>query len=329
MKLPKIDPYVLALLATVTLASVFPVRGDVAAWVSTAAKLVVGLLFFLHGAKLSREAVISGITHWRLHLTVLSISFILFPILGLLITLIPEAILPKSMAVGILFLCCLPSTVQASIAFTSIARGNVAAAVCSASASNLLGMVATPALVGLLMHVQGAGLGWAAVQSILLQLLLPFIAGQIVRPWLIGWLQKHSRIIGIVDRGSVMIVVYSAFSAAVAGGVWSRIAIPALIATAVICALLLVAVLLATRAIAQGLKFDKADEITIVFCGSKKSLVTGAPMAAILFAPAAAGLMIIPLMLFHQMQLMACAVIAQKYAARVEPPGVQELAATG
>ncbi len=312
----------MALVATVTLASIFPVRGEVAAWVSTAAKLVVGLLFFLHGAKLSREAVISGVTHWRLHLTVLSISFVLFPILGLLITLIPEAILPRPMAVGILFLCCLPSTVQASIAFTSIARGNVAAAVCSASASNLFGMVATPALVGLLMHVQGAGLGWAAVKSILLQLLLPFIAGQIVRPWLLGWLEKRKKIIGIVDRGSVMIVVYSAFSAAVAGGVWSRIAIPALIATALICALLLVVVLLSTRAIAQGLKFDKADEITIVFCGSKKSLVTGAPMAAILFSPAVAGLMIIPLMLFHQMQLMACAVIAQKYAARTEPAGV-------
>ncbi|MDQ0464031.1 sodium/bile acid cotransporter 7 [Caulobacter ginsengisoli] len=319
MKLPKVDPYVLALLATVTLASIFPVRGETAAYVATAAKLVVGFLFFLHGAKLSREAVISGITHWRLHLTVLSISFVLFPILGLLITLTPEAILPKSMSVGILFLCCLPSTVQASIAFTSIARGNVAAAVCSASASNLFAMVATPALVGLLMHVQGAGLGWEAVQAILVQLLLPFIAGQLLRPWLIGLLQKHSRIIGVVDRGSVLIVVYSAFSAAVAGGVWSRIAIPALIATAVVCAVLLAVVLIATRAIAQGLKFDKADEITIVFCGSKKSLVTGAPMAAILFAPAVAGLMIIPLMLFHQMQLMACAVIAQKYAGRPNP----------
>jgi sodium/bile acid cotransporter 7 len=322
VKLPKIDPYVLALLATVTLASIFPVRGEPAHYVATAAKLVVGLLFFLHGAKLSREAVISGITHWRLHLTVLSISFVLFPILGLATTLIPEAILPRSMGVGILFLCCLPSTVQASIAFTSIARGNVAAAVCSASASNLLGMVATPALVGLLMHVQGAGLGWDAVKAILVQLLVPFVAGQIVRPWLIGWLEKRKRIIGVVDRGSVLIVVYSAFSAAVAGGIWSKIAVPALVVTLLVCAALLAVVLVSARAIAQGLKFDKADEITIVFCGSKKSLVTGAPMAAILFSPAVAGLMIIPLMLFHQMQLMACAVIAQKYAARTEPTGV-------
>ena len=315
------DPFVTALLATVVVASFLPVRDGAAAGLALAAKGVIAMLFFLHGAKLSREAVVAGVTHWRLHLTVLSITFLAFPLLGLAAGLLPEGLLPKSLAMGVLFLACLPSTVQSSIAFTSIARGNIAAAVCSASASNLLGMALTPLLVGLLLHAQGNALSFSAAQSIALQLLAPFIAGQLARRWVAPWLARRARIVGVVDRFSVLLIVYSAFSGAVVAGVWKQVSAFELGVVVAVSAVMLAIVLAGSRRLARALGFSKEDEITIVFCGSKKSLITGAPMAAILFPAATAGLMIIPLMVFHQMQMMACAVIAQRYAARGSSPG--------
>ena len=315
----RIDPYILALLATVALASFLPARGGVAHGVSISADLAVALLFFLHGAKLSREAITAGMTNWKLHLAVLASTFVLFPVLGLLTGFIPQSLLPTPLAMGLLYLCCLPSTVQSSIAFTSIAKGDVAAAVCSASASSLLGMFITPLLVGALMHAHG-GFSFTTLRDIALQLLLPFILGQVVRKWVIGWIDRHKSLVGYVDRGSILLVVYSAFSEAVVRGIWKQVTAPELLVTGVVCAALLLVVLFVTMRTARLMGLSKEEEITVVFCGSKKSLVAGAPMAAILFPPAIAGVMILPLMLFHQIQLMACAYIAQKYAQRLQEP---------
>lgn len=316
MKFLRLDPYILLLLATVTLASCFPVRGEAAEALSLVAKGVIAVLFFLHGTRLSREAVLAGLAHWRLHLTVLAASFVLFPLLGLGAGLLPESILPSPMALGLLFLCCLPSTVQSSISFTAIARGNIAAAVCAASASNLLGMALTPLLVGVLMQTQGVGMTWSVAAAVFTQLLGPFVAGQMARPMVNRWIEPHARLVGVIDRGSILLVIYSAFSSAVVEGVWSRVSVEALVVTGLLCALILVIVLAATVRTARALRFATEDEIAVVFCGSKKSIVTGVPMAAILFPSAIAGVMILPLMLYHQMQLIACSFIAQRYARR-------------
>lgn len=314
----RLDPYMLALLGMVVLASLAPARGVAGDILGPATKAIVALLFFLHGAKLSREAVVAGLSHWRLHLTVLAVSFGLFPLLGLATGLLPETLLPSALAMGMLFLCCLPSTVQSSIAFTALARGNVAAAVCAASASNLLGMAVTPLLVGLTLHVQGDGPGWSAVLDILVQLLLPFIAGQLVRPWVAPLLERRKPLVGLVDRGSILLVVYAAFSRAVLDGVWTRVSVIELAVVAVLCLVLLALVLGFTLWLGRRLGFALEDQIVLVFSGSKKSLVTGAPMAAILFAPAVAGVIIVPLMIYHQLQLLACAWLAQRWAARPE-----------
>jgi sodium/bile acid cotransporter 7 len=310
----KIDSYILLLFGMVVLASILPVRGEAAAIVGWVVKIAIALLFFLHGAKLSREAVVAGLTHWRLHLTILAFTFVLFPVLGLAIS--KSGVLSPTLSIGMLFLCCLPSTVQSSIAFTSIGRGNVAAAVCAASASNLLGIFLTPVLVGLLMQAHGDVGGWGSIRSIIIQLLLPFIAGQLVRPWVGVWIERHKALVGRVDRGSILLVVYSAFSAAVVGGIWKTVSIPELLLLLVACMVLLAAVMAATMFGARALGFSKPDEVAIVFCGSKKSLATGVPMAGILFPGATAGILVLPLMLFHQIQLMACSVLAQRYGAR-------------
>jgi len=318
------DRYVLAILGMVALASVLPVRGVAAGDLALVTKLVIALLFFLHGAKLSREAVVAGITHWRLHLVILAATFALFPLLGLAATRLPAFILPPTLASGVMFLCCLPSTVQSSIAFTSVARGNVAAAVCAASASNLFGIFITPVLVAATLGVRGAGSPLDEAEAIALQLLLPFAAGQVARIWIAGWMRRHSKLVGLVDRGSILLVVYGAFSAAVVQGIWSEVSIVQILLVIGVCGSLLAIVLAITAFASRRLGFDKADEIAIVFCGSKKSLATGVPMAGILFPPASVGLIVLPVMLFHQLQLMACAVIAQRYAAR--PKEAQEAA---
>jgi sodium/bile acid cotransporter 7 len=319
----KVDTYLLLILSMVVAASLLPARGEVATGFNLVTKIAIGLVFFLHGARLSREAVIGGLTHWRLHLVVMASTFALFPLLCLGVAALPAMITPPALAGGIVFLGCLPSTIQSSIGFTVIARGNVAAAVAAASASNLIGIVLTPILVGLLMHQQSA-ISASSAWAIVVQLLLPFVAGQVLRRWIGGWVSAHAKLVQIVDRGSILLVVYTAFSSAVVEGVWNRIGALDLVRLLVICSVLLAAVLAATWFAARALGFSKPDEIAIVFCGSKKSLASGVPMAGVLFPAATAGLALLPLMLFHQIQLMACAVIAQRYANRPEIPADSE-----
>lgn len=322
------DQFTCALIATVILASVLPCRGTAAQVFEVLTDVAIALLFFLHGAKLSREAVVAGATHWRLHLTVLASTFVLFPLLGLLLRPLLAPLVTPDLYLGVLFLCALPSTVQSSIAFTSIARGNVAAAICSASASSLLGIVLTPLLVGLMLESHGqGGMSWDAIGAIVLQLLVPFVAGQVAQRWIGGWVARHRGLIAYVDQGSILLVVYTAFSAAVLQGLWKQVPLPVLGGLLVVNAVLLVVALLVTRYGARALGFDRADEITIVFCGSKKSLASGVPMAKVLFAGHPLGTLVLPIMLFHQIQLMTCAVLARRYAARPQEMRAGEPAA--
>ncbi|MBE1160334.1 bile acid:sodium symporter family protein [Dyella acidiphila] len=311
------DNFTLCLIATVITASLLPCRGSVAHLFDLLTDLAIAMLFFLHGAKLSREAVVSGLTNWRLHLTVLASTFVLFPILGLLLKPVLMPLVTPSLYVGMLFLCTLPSTVQSSIAFTSIARGNVSAAVCAASASSLLGIVITPLLTGLVLQAHGQGaMSWHSVGEIVLQLFVPFVAGQVAQRWIGGWVGRHRPLVGLVDQGSILLVVYTAFSAAVLQGLWKQLPLSVLGGVLIVNAVLLACALLITRYGSRALGFDREDEITIVFCGSKKSLASGVPMANVLFPVHAIGMIVLPLMLFHQMQLMTCAVLARRYAQR-------------
>ncbi|MCB8745693.1 bile acid:sodium symporter [Rhodoferax sp. U2-2l] len=312
------DNFTLALLGSIGLASFLPVRGYAAQgfeWLTTAA---IALLFFLHGAKLSRAAVVAGMSHWRLHVLVFACTFVLFPILGLLLKPLFGTVLTPDLAVGMLFLCTLPATVQSAIAFTAMARGNVAAAVCSASASSLLGVFITPLLVSWLVvsgGVSGTG-NLDAVGRIMLQLLLPFVLGQLLQPWIGYFVRRHASGLKLVDQGSILLVVYTAFSAAVIEGLWQQVPLPTLLSLTVTCCVLLALSLAMTTWASRALGFSKEDEIAIVFCGSKKSLASGVPMAKVLFAAHTVGVMLLPIMLFHQIQLMVCAVLAQRYAKR-------------
>jgi sodium/bile acid cotransporter 7 len=321
------DNFTFALLSVVTLASLLPASGNLAHGFEILTTVAIGLLFFLHGAKLSREAIMNGITHWRLHLLVFGSTFVLFPLLGLALKPLLLPLVTPELYTGVLYLCVLPATVQSAIAFTAMARGNLPAAICSASASTLLGVFITPVLVNLVVLPSGghAASSLGSIGRILLQLMVPFVVGHLLRPLIGKWIHRRAPVLKFVDQGSILLVVYTAFSAAVIEGLWRQVPAHALVGLLVACAVVLGLALGLTTLMARKLGFDTADEITIVFCGSKKSLASGIPMAKVLFASHAVGAIVLPLMLFHQMQLMVCAVLAQRYARRGAGAGASRL----
>ncbi len=313
-----LDPFTLTLVTVVLLASFFPARGEFVPFFEHLTTAAIALLFFMHGAKLSREAIISGGGHWRLHLWVMCSTFIVFPVLGVLFAWWAPINVDPALYTGFIYLCILPATVQSAIAFTSLAGGNVAAAVCSASASSLLGIFISPLLVGLLMNMHGAGGSLEQVGKIMLQLLLPFVLGHLSRPWIGAWVARHKKWISKTDQTSILLVVYSAFSEAVVNGIWHKVGPGSLLFIVAVSIVLLAIVIAINIFVARKCGFNKADEITIVFCGSKKSLANGIPMANILFPTSILGIMVLPLMIFHQIQLMVCAVLARRYKRQAE-----------
>lgn len=317
-----LDPYVLALVAAVALAAVLPCRGSLASALGGAADGAIALLFFLHGGRLSRDVIARGVKHWRLQVVVLVATFALFPLLGLagraLLTLLMPTGLPEPLLAGVVVLSVLPSTVQSSIAFTAIARGNIPAAICCAALSNVVGVFASPLLVAMLLGVGGASGSLGALWKIVGLLLAPFIVGHLSRPVIRGWLERNKGRLGWLDRGAILLIVYIAFSEGVVGGIWRQVPPLAITALVVVAGVLLAAVIATLTAVSRRLRFTKEDEIAIVFCGSKKSLASGLPMAKLLFVGPSVGLTVLPLMLFHQLQLMVCAALARRYARRAD-----------
>ena len=312
-----LDPFLLLLVGMVALASVAPASGEAAIWLGHVTDAAIFLLFFLHGARLPHAAVRDGVLKWRLHLAVLASTYALFPLIGF--ALVKSGLTGAVLATGVLFLTLVPSTVQSSIAFTAMARGDVAAAVVGAAFSNIAGLFLTPLLVALLLSGAGVGMSGEAVSAILFQLLLPFLLGHLLHNRLGGFLQHNRKLTIAVDRGSILLVVYAAFSQAVVMHLWDQLSATDMIRLVALCAAILGAVLAITWVAGKAFGFPREDRIVLRFCGSKKSLASGVPMAGVLFAPAAVGLAILPLMLFHQIQLIACAILARRLAEGDQP----------
>lgn len=310
----RIDWFLTAIIVAAVVASILPARGvgvDVLSWTT---KVMIFVLFFLYGARLHPDEAIKGLRHWKLHLTILAFTFIAFPLLGLALGLLSPTVIPQPLYAGLLYVTLVPSTVQSSINFTSIARGNVAGAIVSASASNLIGVVLTPMLAIALMNTTGnASIRFESILDIVVQILLPFVIGQVSRPWTARWVEGHRKL-KLFDQTTIVLVVYAAFSAGIREGIWSMVGVGDLAVLVVVCAVVLAFVLWLTWAVAKRLGFNREDAIAIQMCGTKKSLATGLPMAIVLFAGQPIGLVMLPLMVFHQMQLMACSWLAARYA---------------
>lgn len=311
-RIKNLDPLIVLIILTVIIAIIAPVRGVFAHNFSLATNIAIGLLFFLYGARLSTHEALEGLKNWKLHLTILAFTFVAFPLIGIALKPL-EMVISSALYLGILYLTLVPSTVQSSVAFTSIAGGNVAGAIVSASASNLIGVIATPVLVMLLMTDNGGiHVDTSVFLKIAIQLLFPFIAGQLCRRWIKDIAANKAT--KIVDRGSIAMVVYSAFSAGMVAGIWSTVSLGEIIFLVAFSIILVGFMLWFTRWSAQKLGFARGDVIAIEFCGTKKSLASGLPMAAVIFGGANLGLLILPLMIFHQVQLMMCSWLASRYA---------------
>lgn len=319
LKLLALDRFTILLFIMVILASFVPVSGQAAEVFSSITTIAIAILFFLHGAKLSREAVVEGLMHWKLHTLVFAFTFALFPIIGLLAKPVLVPLLGQELYWGFLFMCFLPSTVQSSIAFTSVAQGNVAGAVCSASFSNIVGMFITPVLVAffILGQSQHGFDPTSSIMQITLLLLVPFILGQILRPWVFPQMKKMPEIVKFFDQGSILMVVYGAFSSAVVAGLWHQVSLTTLLLLIIACSVLLTVVMLLALFVPRWIGFDKADQKTIFFCGSKKTLASGVPMAQILFIGQPIGMIVLPIMIFHQIQLMVCGIVANMWSKQV------------
>ncbi|MBM3605909.1 MAG: bile acid:sodium symporter [Alphaproteobacteria bacterium] len=311
-----IDSYMLMLLGTVLLGLVLPARGIAAEGLGHVTYWAVALLFFLYGAKLDPASVKAGMLNWRLQGLTFAATFVMFPVLGLGFAAIFGDLLGPQVTLGLLFLAVLPSTVQSSIAFVSIAGGNVPAAICAASMSNLIGVVLTPALVALLLHAGDGQISLDAVLRIGTQILLPFVLGQILRPWIGAFVRNRRTLTLVVDRGAILLIVYSAFSAGTVSGLWAAIPPASLIALIAVVLVLLAIVFGAIAGAGRLFRLPDQDRAVLFFCGSTKSLASGLPIAAALFPPETVGATVLPVLVYHMAQLLICAMIAQRGARR-------------
>lgn len=316
----KPDWFLLGMAGATLLAWKFPEPGGAGGWLhpELLTKVGVALIFFLHGVALSFDALKAGTLRWPLHLVVQSSTFLLFPLLGLGLNVALGERVSADLKLGLFFLCALPSTVSSSVALTAAARGNVAGAVFNATLSSLLGIFLTPLWIAVVLNTRGNSLPIGPVILDLVRwLLLPLALGQMFRPWLGAGVSRHRAAIGRVDRATILVLVYTSFCDSFKEGVWSRIGPGQLCAIVVIAIALFAVVMLSVGYVAKRLKFSVADKIAAMFCGSKKTLASGVPMAKLIFgAHPALGLILLPIMIYHPLQLIICGVLAERWAKR-------------
>lgn len=311
-----VDPFVVALVSVMVVGLVVPVGPDAQRAVDLVADVAVTVLFLVYGMRLSTREVWAGLRNVRLQGGILAATYVVFPVVGLLVAWAVRPVIGEALAVGVLYLSLLPSTVQSSVAFTSVARGNIAGAICGATVSNVVGMVLTPLLVLWFLAADGAGGGLGGLRSVLLQLLVPFVVGQVLQPVVGDWVRARRWLTLSVDRGTILVVVFGAVAAATSAGVWAGISGWTIAALLGVSALILAAMLTATWWGGAALGLAAPDRTALLMCGSKKSLATGLPMANVLFPVAVAGTVAVPVIVFHQLQLVVCAVIARRLALR-------------
>ncbi len=316
----KLDWFMWGMAGAVALAWLYPDAGASGGWMHPEVlnKLGIAVIFFLHGASLPLAALRAGTLQWRVHLVIQLCTFLLFPLVGLVIWAATSPWLSADLRLGYFYLCVLPSTVSSSVALTAAARGNVPVAVFNATLSSLLGIFLTPLWLGLVLKAGSHALPLAdVVWDLVKWLLAPFVLGQVARPLIGALVGKHKARIGKVDRATILVLVYTSFADSFQNGVWSSHGWGTVALTVAGAGAIFFAVLATVRAICRGLHFPMEDSIAAMFCGSKKTLASGVPMAQIIFAGhPGVGLILLPIMIYHPLQLILCGWLAGRWSAR-------------
>jgi len=278
----------------------------------------VFVVFFLHGVNLSSEQIRHGLKNWRLHIMVQAFTFVVFPVIWLICDKAFGAYIPALLMLGFLYLCALPSTISSSVALTGSAGGNVPAAILNASMSSVFGIFMTPWLVSLVIGTGSGGIDLGpTLLKLSLMLLLPLVLGQLVRPLIGKFFAKHKKYTNLIDKIVILLLVYAAFCNSMVSGLWQTQGNAVIAMAFVGSGVLLAVILLLTTGTARALKFNHADKVAAVFCATKKSLAAGAPMAALIFGNnPGLGLILLPIMIYHPLQLIVCSVMAENYANR-------------
>jgi sodium/bile acid cotransporter 7 len=316
------DWFLCGMLLAVVLAWLFPHFGATggAMHAGLVTNIGVFVVFFLHGINLSSEQIRHGLKNWRLHIMVQAFTFVVFPLLWLASDKAFGAFIPATLMLGFLYLAALPSTISSSVALTGSAGGNVPAAILNASLSSVLGIFITPFLCAL---VVGEGSGGIDLGETLLDLcgmlLLPLVLGQLLRPLFGKFFGRHKRYTNLIDKAVILLLVYAAFCNSMVSGLWQQQGLSVLAIAFGGSAVLLALILLLTTRTAKALDFNHADKVAAVFCASKKSLAAGAPMAALIFGSnPGLGLILLPIMIYHPLQLIVCSIMAESYANRLK-----------
>lgn len=310
------DPLVRLLLLAIVLASVLPVSGPAVPIARMVLDAAIFLLFLLNGLRLPRADVLRGMRNWRF---LLPLALFVFGVMGLLgWTLVDVAgmALPASVALGFAFLGVLPSTVQSATAYSSLAGGNVANSVVAAATLNILGVFVSAPIIALMASADAgaAGIDLAGLQRLALILLLPFAIGQLLQGRLGQQMAERRSLIAWVDRGAIAIAVYIAFSSAVTQGIWTQINAAA---WGVLLALILLMLAIAFTAswwLGGALRLTRPDRIAFLFAGAQKSIAMGAPLAAVLLPSEVAGLVLLPVLVYHLVQMVISAPLAARFS---------------
>ncbi|OEF25458.1 bile acid:sodium symporter family protein [Vibrio rumoiensis] len=309
--------FLVAMVIAMILASVIPQVGksDGLLHLDNITGIGIALVFFLHGIGLSPKALKDGVSNWRLHLFIQSATFVVYPMLWVIFGQGMLALMPSALAFGFCFLFVLPSTISSSVAMTAIGKGNMPGAIFNASLSSILGIFITPLLIQVFMGFEGLHLDiMDSITSISKMLLLPMILGQVLRPLLLSTFEKHKNIVGKLDKYVILLIVFNAFSDSVAEGIWHSFSIEYVLMSVLICCVVLAFIVQLMVWSAKRFGFDHADEVAAVFCGSKKTLAAGVPMAKVIFgADPRLGMILLPIMIYHPLQIFYCAVLANRY----------------
>jgi sodium/bile acid cotransporter 7 len=274
----------------------------------------VSVIFFFYGAKLSPENIVNGLSKWRLHLMVQLSTFVLFPVTIVLLRLIFEDYFTSLIGMGIFYLAALPSTVTSSVVMVSIARGNIAAAIFNASVSSILGIFITPLLMSSVLEKSTSGFDIShTIIHLCLQVLLPVVLGLFLHHKLGKWVTHYKTTLRNFDQAIILLIVYTSFCESFAGQMFDNFSLSEIFILGGMMLTLFLVIFSLMDLLSIWMKFKREDRITVIFCGSKKSLVQGAVMGKVIFPDQAIlGVVLLPLMVYHALQLLVGSTIAKR-----------------
>ena len=311
----KIDPFIIGIVSCAVLGLIIPVPSAVAKVLDEIKICAIAL----YGARLRSRDVLKELRSWKLQGAILLATFGLCPLLAWATSAAFSTLVGHTLALGLLFVGLLPSTVQSSVTMTSIARGNIAASVCAATISTIAGVVLTP-LLALLFLGQGGQINASGLVDVFVQIVVPFALGQLVEPKVGNYVRRHRMVLRQYDQAVIWLIVFAAMSL----HVWTAVKAWQIGLMLVAIVVELALTLACTWYLGKPLKFAYGDRVSLLMCGSKKSLTTGLPLAGAMFSPAMAATVAVPMICFHQLQLLICSALASWLEAHVAPAQTSE-----